>query len=630
MEQNLSAPAAAERPIETSSAEESIRPPLITLFTAFGAGPSYIFHVKEKGGKRESKLCEGDAATPDPIDKYWQQVFDGAPGWDSAPLRRYSKPLGERVSFDIKSGLATAGSGPSTKLEEWLLGRSLNPCCRLCGKRNEPLFREWLAESDDPTAYSKSKKRNLPYRLKKWWCRKGLERCGQSVKAARALKEAVAGAEAAYREKFSLSLEELEVTFFTPGVAVLLLRFKPESTHNHATFIKKYFTDETFEQPTANGKCINAWDHIIIESCKTLYKNLLTDAADRSARRFSGLKWTLTMFEPGGHGGSEPSSEFRYPLSFLVEGDYDARIERILAPVARVEAKEKPAAKVTEPSAGKGGMSGRRQDQLQQILERVDRLAESLGSQYERQSSEARIPYRDAEVYIDWSESLVKVPQEQAASGAEGTEPKIVTKEDRQRIETNFVIALASWLALFFMNKNSSLFLFEAFVGMSTGKPLSTADTVHKRNMAYKDVADASLPIRWTTGRKDLYLLEAIHRNWSSERWRRTIEERMKLLNLHYERLEEERREEGTSRIARFGLILTIAALASAVASVIALIYNDTEAWSNPDIFPNYKLRRYDFPISLVAPLVLGLLFYAVIWLWDKRGRWLRRGRKRK
>jgi hypothetical protein len=621
------APTTAATPTETPAADSAaeITPPLLTLFTAFGTAPSYLFYVKEKGERADKKLCANDTESQSPSERYWEQIFDKNSGWDSAPLRRYAKPLGERVRFVVSS---SPGDTSNLKnLEGWLKDRFLDSCRGLDRVRDKPLLEEWLAErAGTPPDPSNRKKRAVWTRLKKWWCRKEFERCRQNLEEVRALREAVEGAGIAYAEKLKVSLERVEVTFFTPGVAVLILRFKPGCGYKHKQFIDDYFKDGTFEEIVGEDKCINRWDHIIIKSCKTLYKNLMADAAARSAKRFNKLKWTLTPFEPGSHRTRDPSSEFRYPLSFLSEADYDARIEDILAPLARLKEKDKPGGPVESREDRTGGDQVQPPDWLQQILDRVDSLVEGLGSQYERQSSEARVPYRHAEVYVDWSESLVKVRPR--SDGEAGDKPRFVSEEDRLGIETNFVVALASWLALFFMNKNSSFFLFEAFLGMVTDKPQSTANTVHERNMAYKDVADASLPIRWTTGRKDLYLLEAIHHNWSSERWRRTIEERMKLLNLHYERLEEEQKGESARRISLFGFILTVAAMASAAAGVIALLYNDTDTFSNPQVL-GYKLREIDIYISLMVPIALSFIFFVGLWLWTRQIRWLKLGRKK-
>jgi hypothetical protein len=88
------------------------------------------------------------------------------------------------------------------------------------------------------------------------------------------------------------------------------------------------------------------------------------------------------------------------------------------------------------------------------------------------------------------------------------------------------------------------------------------------------DVANAAHPIRWTFERKDLFLLETIHKNWSSDRWWRNIEERTKLLSLHYDSLEDERAERDGKRLANIALALTCVTIASAVADLINLWTN--------------------------------------------------------
>jgi hypothetical protein len=190
--------------------------------------------------------------------------------------------------------------------------------------------------------------------------------------------------------------------------------------------------------------------------------------------------------------------------------------------------------------------------------------------------------------------------------------------ENRKLIEDNFTIALASWFALILMDNNSSLFIFEAFAGMVTDKPQASAEAVHRRSMAYINVSDASLSIRWTTQRKDLFLLETIHRNWSSERWRKNIEERMKLLGLHYNRLEDEFAERSGRRIAQVGILLTLVTVASAIADVITLVNNqDQDYWFSF----RYPLKDVDVYLSLpfLVVGVFGMLCVIGYWFYSRR-----------
>jgi hypothetical protein len=291
----------------------------------------------------------------------------------------------------------------------------------------------------------------------------------------------------------------------------------------------------------------------IIKLCKETYINIL-NAAERCKSGLSATpEWSLRKLREVDREGWEPRPRFSYPLFFVDKQTYQTRIEKILDQVA-----------------------GSKQ-------------------QVEQQSNEAKVSYRGTEIYVDWSESLVSE-----------------TGNNQESIENNFIIALASWLALILMNKNSSFFLFEAFQGMATDKHQAAANAVHQRNMAYKDVADATIPIRWTTRRRDLFLLETIHHNWSSERWRGNIEERMKLLALHYKRIDDERQERFSKRLAIVAVSLTLLATVSALADFISLAenYNEPSHWT----FLGYPLKKFGFYLSWVL-LPAGILGAMYAWL---------------
>ncbi|MDQ3804716.1 MAG: hypothetical protein M3416_12900 [Acidobacteriota bacterium] len=318
----------------------------------------------------------------------------------------------------------------------------------------------------------------------------------------------------------------------------------------------------------------------IIRSCKDHYLELMNNATKGDPERKS--KWTLSKFAEVDRENWDPKLRYSYPLFFVDSATYEDRIEKILGQV--------------------------------------------VGSQRRRtrQSDRARVSYQDAEIYVDWAEALV-------SNGV----------EFRELIENNFLIAFASWFALILMNSNSSIFVFEAFVGMVTDQPRSNADAVHQRSMAYIDVSDASLSIRWTTRRKDLFLLETIHRNWSSDRWRKNIEERMKLLALHYNRLEDERRareddrrkeedkrraEEAERRahtgrrIAFVGILLTSVTLASAIADVINLAENDGDGKASSWSFLGFPLKEVDFYLTSLFLWIgmIGIILVLASWLWSR------------
>jgi hypothetical protein len=284
----------------------------------------------------------------------------------------------------------------------------------------------------------------------------------------------------------------------------------------------------------------------IIESCKAQYVKVMSDARRRrSGKCCKDSKWFLRKFEEVDRDGWEPKMWVPYPLFCVDQDTYERRIREILKQVAGSE------------------------------------------WQRERQSDKAIVSYNRAEVYVDWSEALV-----------------CDVGKNRESIENNFIIALASWYALVLMNKNSSVFLFEAYIETVTDRPQSNAKAVSHRNMAYKDVADSSLPIRWTTSRKDLFLLETIHRNWSSDRWRKNIEERMKLLALHYESLEDDNNARASRKLALVAISLAVITLASAFADLSTL-------WGKP--------QKVSFWVSAIVPSIVWAILFWFFWYKPRR-----------
>lgn len=213
----------------------------------------------------------------------------------------------------------------------------------------------------------------------------------------------------------------------------------------------------------------------------------------------------------------------------------------------------------------------------------------------------ARVGYEGATVFIDWSEALVT-----------GN-----TANQKKQIETNFIIAMASWSSLSLMERHSAKDSFTALAqaaGANT-EPLSVNE-VYIRSMAYRDVSDASRPIRWTTNSTDLHLLEAIHRNWSSDRLREVIGERMQAVSVHLQRIQEElqrgqdeqrelfrgRQEVLNQRLTVFAVIVALSALASAGADLL-IQYNTTGT--------SGVLKSLTLPAS-------GVVIFVIVFLWSK------------
>lgn len=457
-------------------------PPVI-LFTTFGTGKSYIFHVEkpvryDKNGAGQSKT---QGTRPDRVLECWKEVFGGQTVWDYKRLGDYYKPLGETatIKLDLECKEASA-----------------------------------LANACD--------------------------------------------------DELTAELIKVEAVFFTTGVAVLVVGIKPNAPDD----ILKYALKNDSELLK-----VNLWTKNIIELCKSQYLEIMNKAVKRSKIKHTEVreqsdavdakpKWFLSAFEEVDRKDWDPKGELSYPLFFVDKNTYKERIRQILEKVSGSAARKK------------------------------------------RQEDKATVSYQKAEIYVDWSEALVR-------NGG----------KSQQLIENNFIIALASWYALALMNKNSSMFLFEAYLETVTDKPLSNADAVNKRNMAYKDVADASLPIRWTIRRRDLFLLETIHRNWSSDRWRKNIEERMKLLVLHYRNLEDiqrhtenERRDFSTRTLSLIAVLLTAVTLVSAITDLINLSAN-----SEGDNF----LKKLGFYASLgILSLTIILLIVGLpVWFFRQKAK---------
>ncbi len=369
-------------------------------------------------------------------------------------------------------------------------------------------------------------------------------------------KTAIEQLKAAFRNSFpTFTCDKVEAFFFTTGVGVLVMRIATPAADSEKLY------DELPK--------IREWDDIsqkripLIQVCQTRYQQVMKKAVEHKSQP-GEPQWSLYHLEQVDRSDEKSVKRYSYPLFFVDAVTYKKRTSDILQQVAGF---------------------GRRHIQ----------------------SNEARVSYRGSEVYVDWSEALV----------SEG-------ETNRELIEKNFIIGFASWCALLLMNHNSSIFLLDAFAGMNSEREQGNARAVHHRTMAYKDVADAILPIRWTTTRRDLFLLETIHHNWSSERVRQNIDERMKLLRLHYTQLEDERREafnkkreEYNQNLTILGVILTLVALASAIADVTNL------SVTYRGLPPGLSLTKIGFHLCwvLLVGIVLTVAVRVIKWN-GKAGSW--------
>ena len=369
-----------------------------------------------------------------------------------------------------------------------------------------------------------------------------LEACSEAQTAIEGLKKAFA-------ESFpTVKCDKVEAFLFTTGVGVLAMRI---TTSKGADSEKLY--DELpkiGEEDNISQKRIP-----LIQVCQQLYLNVMNQSINHKCET-GKLQWSLYHLAQVDRSGEKTIKKYSYPLFYVDAVTYGNRTQCI----------------------------------LQQVASSQRRYI---------QSNEARVSYRGSEVYVDWSEALVRDGE-----------------NNRDLIEKNFIIGFASWCALLLMNINSSVFLLDAFAGMYSKRDQDDAGDVHHRTMAYKDVADAILPIRWTTSRRDLFLLETIHHNWSSERVRQNVDERMKLLALHYTRLDDksreqfnQKREDSNRRLSIIAVTLTVVAFVSAIADVTNLwaAYNQTRSLLASIAF-HVSLALLVLTVSAILALFIGWL----------------------
>src|SRR5262249_48345603 len=161
--------------------------------------------------------------------------------------------------------------------------------------------------------------------------------------------------------------------------------------------------------------------------CRTHYLHILDEAVERTPTSGAKRRWILINFEAVDRKDLKTLIWYAHPLFYVDEAVYKARTEGIPAKL---------------PDSRK---------------------------QRQQQSEGTRVSYAGKEIYVDWSEALVCKIEDNEAPGDNANKKEVTIDES---IEKNFVIAFASWLALALMNENSSVFLFEAFIGMATGQPL--------------------------------------------------------------------------------------------------------------------------------------------------------------
>ena len=214
--------------------------------------------------------------------------------------------------------------------------------------------------------------------------------------------------------------------------------------------------------------------------------------------------------------------------------------------------------------------------------------------------------YHGATIYVGWVEAL--------ACGQ--------VAEWGEHIEDVFIIALASWYALVVMNFLVSLCTLDAFESLATKRtPFLNKEKrkSHARRLAYMEAANAAHPIRWTMIERNLRLLEAIHKSWSSRQWWETVEERSNMLAVHYEQLEGEANERRHLGLVVFGTSIAGVTLGSAIADWIGLFPNKAKYmgvhFASISAVLEQVFDNFGFVLAFLIPVTVGLLL-AVFWLW--------------
>ena len=122
--------AAGETPTQLGHNGESTDQSAATLFTAFGVGRSYIFHVNEAGRGRAHEC--------------WEEVFAGRKGWGFERLKKYDKPLGETATFTLSAENCEQAGAPIEELRAACENR-LSPNSTATGSRRSFSPPAWLS-----------------------------------------------------------------------------------------------------------------------------------------------------------------------------------------------------------------------------------------------------------------------------------------------------------------------------------------------------------------------------------------------------------------------------------------------------------------------------------------------------
>lgn len=182
-------------------------------------------------------------------------------------------------------------------------------------------------------------------------------------------------------------------------------------------------------------------------------------------------------------------------------------------------------------------------------------LDEPRYKEWRRTQADSATPFGDTELSLTWGLCGVKL-------GA---------TDHRFDLERDFAIGLAGWYALAVMTNRSTLYIRDALHALSSNKANPTAANARIIRLAYTEAASQALPIQWTSRESDLFLLEAIHECWISERWWRIVEQKTNLLAAHWEQEAGASNDRWNRKITAFGVAIAFITLSSAVADFIQL-----------------------------------------------------------
>jgi hypothetical protein len=157
------------------------------------------------------------------------------------------------------------------------------------------------------------------------------------------------------------------------------------------------------------------------------------------------------------------------------------------------------------------------------------------------------------------------------------------------------------------MNRHSSFHLLHALAEMGSHDQSGRKQESSDIRFTYMDAANSLHPVLWVTRQRDVLLLDAIHKNWSSGRLWRNIAEQTSLLALHHDQLESDQKERQARALEVFGACLAILVLPTAAADVFGM-------------FPEHYFAEWTKVTICAAALILLCLIIAGVLRFSRSG----------